>query len=107
MRGRKPALTLVVSEEERQTLEGWLRASKTPVGKARRGRAILLLADGGTYARTAEVTGLGERHVRKWARRFAERRLAGLDDLPRSGRPPVFPPHGGDAGSQARLRATG
>jgi hypothetical protein len=107
MRGRKPALTMVVSEEERQSLQGWLRASKTPVGKARRARAILLLADGVTYARTAELVGLGERHVRKWARRFVERRLAGLDDLPRPGRRPVFPPHGGDAGGQARLRATG
>ena len=28
--------------------------------------------------------------VRKWRRRFAEGRLAGLKDAPRSGRPPVF-----------------
>ena len=28
--------------------------------------------------------------VRKWRRRFAEGRLAGLTDAPRSGRPPAF-----------------
>lgn len=107
MRGRKPALTIELSAGERATLAGWLRATSTPLGKARRARAILLLADGVTYVRAAELTGLGERHVRKWARRFAERRLAGLADLPRSGRPPVFPPRRGDARGEAGLRAAG
>lgn len=107
MRGRRATLVIELRARERGTLEGWLRATSTPLGRARRARAILLLADGATYVRTAELTGLGERHVRKWARRFAERRVAGLDDLPRPGRPPVFPPRGGDARGEARLRATG
>jgi hypothetical protein len=107
MRGRKAALAIELSDTERGTLAGWLRATTTPLGQARRARAILLLADGVTYVRTAKLTGLGERHVRKWARRFAERRLAGLTDLPRSGRPPVFPPLGGHARSEAGLRAAG
>jgi len=46
MRGRKPAVTLELSEAVRQTLEGWLRATSTPLGKARRARGLLLIADG-------------------------------------------------------------
>jgi len=42
MRGRKPALTVKLSEAVRQRLEGWLRATSTPLGKARRARALLL-----------------------------------------------------------------
>jgi len=107
MRGRKPAVTVELSEAGRLTLEGWLRATSTPLGKARRARAILLLADGVSYVETARLVGLADRHVRKWVRRFVREGLDGLDDLPRSGRPPVFPPSGGDGGGQAGLRAAG
>ena len=107
IRGRKPALRLELSEAVRRTLEGWLRATSTPLGKARRARALLLLADGMSYIETARLVGLAERHVRKWARRFVREGLDGLEDLPRSGRPPAFPPSGGDGGGQAGLRATG
>jgi len=106
MRGRRPAVTVEVSEAVRQALEGWLRATSTPLGKARRARAILLLADGVSYVETARLVGLADRHVRKWVRRFVRDGLDGLEDLPRSGRPPAFPPAGGDGGRQARLRAT-
>ena len=48
----------------------------------------------------AEQVGLSasavqRRIVRKWGERFLARRLDGLTDLLRPGRPPVFPP-GGD-----------
>lgn len=107
MRGRKPAVTVELNEAVRQKLEGWLRATSTPLGKARRARALLLLADGLSYVETARLVGLAERHVRKWVRRFVQVGLDGLEDLPRSGRPPVFSPSGGDGGGQAGLRATG
>lgn len=107
MRGRKPALRVELSEAVQQTLEGWLRATSTPLGKARRARALLLLADGVSYVETARLVGLADRHVRKWARRFVRVGLDGLEDLPRSGRPPAFPPSGGDGGGQTGVRAAG
>ncbi|MGI8915377.1 MAG: helix-turn-helix domain-containing protein [Chloroflexota bacterium] len=107
MRGRKAALKVELSEAVRQTLEGWLRATSTPLGTARRARALLLLADGVSYVETARLVGLADRHVRKWVRRFVRDGLDGLHDLPRSGRPPAFPPSGSNGDGQARLRAPG
>lgn len=107
MRGRKSAVTLELGEAVRQTLEGWLRATSTPLGKARRARGLLLIADGVSYVETATLVGMAERHVRKWVRRFVQDGLDGLEDLPRSGRPPAFPPSGGNGSGQAGMRAAG
>ncbi|KAB8315238.1 helix-turn-helix domain-containing protein [Tolypothrix campylonemoides VB511288] len=38
---------------------------------------------------------MGERHIRKWARRFIDKGIDGLYDAKRPGRPPVFSPSGG------------
>lgn len=65
---------------------------KTPVGLAKRARAVLLLAEGESFSQTSEWVGLGERHLRKWARRFTEQGVEGLQDRPRPGRVPVFSP---------------
>lgn len=107
MRGRKSALTVRMDDGTRQTLLGWLRAQKTPVGLAKRAWAMLLLADGQTFSATARQVGLGERHVRKWAKRFLRHGLEGLSDQPRPGRKPVFSPRSGRLSGQNRLRATG
>jgi len=57
-------------------------------------RAAIVLAAAAGQANAAIATELGvcTDTVRKWRRRFAEGRLAGLKDAPRSGRPPVFTP---------------
>jgi winged helix-turn helix protein len=106
MRGRPTKLIVTLDDPTRQTLEGWLRRQKTPVGLARRVRAILLLAAGTPFVETGKRVGLGERHVRKWAHRFVAEGLDGLVDRPRSGRPPVFSPSGGAARGEDRLRAS-
>lgn len=107
MQGRKTAVIVRMEQEDREKLLSWLRATKTPQGRAKRARAILLLGAGCSYAATAREVGLRERHVRKWARRFLRDGPAGLDDAPRSGRPPVFSPLGSDALGQDRLRIAG
>lgn len=101
MRGRPTKLIVTMDDQTRQTLEGWLRRQQTPVGLARRARAVLLLAKGRPFVETGQVVGLGERHVRKWATRFVAQGIAGLADRPRSGRPPVFPPLRGAPGGQS------
>jgi hypothetical protein len=107
MKGRKTALIVRMDDGTREQLLSWLRATKTPVGLAKRAWAMLRLADGQSYAATARPVSLRERHVRKWAKRFLREGPAGLHDAPRSGRPPVFSPRSGDSSGQARLRVAG
>jgi len=42
-----------MDDHTRATLTGWLRKQKTPVGLAKRARAMLLLAAGSSFAATA------------------------------------------------------
>jgi Winged helix-turn helix len=103
MQGRTSAIHLEMDDHTRATLTGWLRRQKTPVGLAKRARAMLLLADGHTFVATAREVGLRERHVRKWALRIVALGIEGLYDKKRPGRPPVFSPGGGVVRGQDRL----
>jgi len=107
MRGRKSALIVRMDDETRETLLGWLRCQKTPVGLAKRAWAMLLLADGQTFSAVCRQVDMGERHVRKWAQRFVRHGAAGLYDQPRPGRKPVFSPRSRHLLGQDGLRATG
>src|SRR5262245_53022441 len=85
-RGRKTALTIHLTADERQTLLAWQRATTTPAGCARRGRIILLVADGVPMVHIALTVGISRRFVYKWVRRFLAEGLAGLADKPGRGR---------------------
>ncbi len=84
-RGRKTALTLQLTREERQTLRGWQRSTTIAAGRARRGRVILQLADGISISHIATSVGISRRFVYKWAKRFLEDGLEGLADKPGRG----------------------
>ena len=86
--GRRTGLRICLSEEARLKLEAWQRSTTIPAGLARRGRAVLLLADGLSVSEVSRLVGMERRHVYKWAERFLQYRVAGLHDQPR-GRPPV------------------
>jgi hypothetical protein len=105
MRGRKSALIIVLTPQDRAEIERWQRSTTGPAGVTRRGRALLLLAQGKTLKDAAGLCGMSVRHVRKWAERFRRQGLAGLQDKPRPGRTPVFSPRGGAAPGQDGLRA--
>ena len=92
MRGQKTSLIVLLTLEERQQLEHWIRSSTMPAGRVRRARAVLLVSEGIPLVETGRRVGLTERNVRKWVRRFLQKRLVGLDDLPRPGRRPSFSP---------------
>ena len=79
-RGRKTSLTIHLTPAERRTLRAWQRATTTPAGLARRGRIILLLADGMTITDIAATVGLSRRHTYKWIQRFVQEGLEGLYD---------------------------
>jgi len=107
MQGRKSTLRVVLDGPTRTKLLAWLRAQKTPVGLAKRAWAILLVADGHGFAGAGRQVGMAERHVRKWAVRFARDGTRGLFDGKRPGRPPVFSPRSGDPSGQDGLRIAG
>lgn len=84
-RGRKTSLTIRLTPAERQTLRAWQRATTIPAGRARRGRIILLLADGRTISAIAATVGISRRFVYKWVQRFLEEGVEGLADKPGRG----------------------
>ena len=86
-RGRKTSFTIRLTPAQRQTLLAWQRATTIPAGLARRGRMIILLADGVTITDIAAATGMSRRHIYKWIQRFLQQGLEGLQDKPGRGRP--------------------
>ena len=83
-RGRKTSFTIRLTPTQRQTLLAWQRSTTISAGLARRGRIILLLADGVTITDIAAAVGMSRRHIYKWAQRFLEQGVEGLAD--KSGR---------------------
>ena len=86
-RGRKTSLTIRLTPAERQTLRAWQRATTISAGLARRGRIILLLADGVTITDIAAAVGMSRRHIYKWVQRFLQQGLEGLQNKPGRGYP--------------------
>jgi Winged helix-turn helix len=103
-RGRKSSLRMVLSSAERATLEHWQRSTTMAAGLVRRGRIILLLADGHSHSEVARLVPVQRTVVRKWARRFLAHRLEGLSDAPGRGAKGLFSPRRRDARGTPGLR---
>src|SRR5215208_5609558 len=85
-RGR-PKAPLVLTDDERQTLERWSRRATTAQALALRCEIVLACADGATNQAVAERLGIWPQTVTKWRGRFVRQRLEGLSDETRPGRP--------------------
>jgi transposase len=71
---------VVLTDEQRATLRGWLGAAKTERRMAFRGEVILAIAEGLSNHAVAERVGTRPATVSKWRGRFAQAGLAGLRD---------------------------
>ena len=79
-------MQIVLSDEERAELRGWARGEVAP-RLVERAKVVLACGEGLSNAAVASGCGVSGMTVSKWRARFAEHRLAGLQDAPRAGRP--------------------
>ena len=81
------AIEIQLSDQERSVLEAWTRRRKTAQALALHARIVLAAAGHLTNQEIAELEGVSRPTVTKWRNRFAAKRLEGLLDEPRPGRP--------------------
>src|SRR5579862_7489257 len=79
------AVEIELTDAERASLERIVRSPRSEQRMVTRARVVLAAADGVPNRQIACRVGLSERKVGVWRRRFAERRVEGLGDLPRPG----------------------
>ena len=87
MSNQHTAATIVLSADEREALESYVRRKKTAQALSIRARIVLRCAEGGHDGIVADELGVSRGTVGRWRRRFAELRLQGLHDEPRPGAP--------------------
>jgi transposase len=81
------AVEILLTDDEREVLEAWTSRRKTAQALALRARIVLAAASHLTNREIAELEDVSAPTVTKWRNRFAARRLEGLLDEPRPGRP--------------------
>jgi Helix-turn-helix domain len=94
MMPRHSPYRIELTDEERAVLERLARSYTLPYWKVTRAQMVLMAAGGMRNDQIAAQLRCGREVVSQWRKRFFEQRLAGLEDQPRRGRPPTFPPSG-------------
>jgi transposase len=102
MRTGRPTPPVVLTTEERETLEQWARRPTTAQALAQRARIVLACATDKTNGAIALGSGVTRQTVGRWRTRFARKRLNGLLDEPRPGAPRTI----GDAEVERVVRLT-
>lgn len=87
MRTGRPRAGLMLTEAERSQLESFARSRSLPAALSNRARIVLSSADGEANNSIAQRLKLSPATIGKWRTRFIERRIAGLYDDVRSGKP--------------------
>ena len=81
-----------LTEQQRRVLESRARQYTLPYFQVLRAQMVLLAADGLANDEIAASLGCRREVVSRWRKRFYEDGVQGLEDQPRRGRPPAFPP---------------
>jgi transposase len=89
---RRSPYRIELSDQERAMLASLARSYTLPYWQVVRAQMVLLAADGLSNDQIAARLNCRREVVSQWRKRFFEQRLAGLEDRPRRGRPPTFPP---------------
>jgi transposase len=87
MRTGRPTPPVVLTAEERETLEQWARRPTTAQALAQRARIVLACVRDRTNGDIATAAGVTRQTVGRWRQRFVRKRLQGLLDEPRPGAP--------------------
>lgn len=89
---RKSPYVLELTAEQRRELEARARRYALPYREVVRAKIVLMAAEGLDNEEIAARLDTNRVIVSRWRKRFFEQGLAGLEERPRGGRPPVFPP---------------
>ncbi len=92
---RKSPYTILLTTEEKRILEHAARKYTSPYYQVVRAKIALLAAQGLPNDEIGRRVDLPRQIVSKWRKRFFEKRLVGLEDEARQGRPPAFSPSAG------------
>jgi DNA-binding NarL/FixJ family response regulator len=95
---RKSPYNIVLTKQEREELERRANKYTLPYFMVARAKMILLAQQGLSNDQIADRLSTRREIVSRWRKRFFEKRLAGLEDFERPGRPRVFSPRAGRAG---------
>ena len=89
---RKSPYVLTLTSEQQHELEARARKYTLPYRDVVRAKIVLMAAAGFDNDDITARLDTRREIVSKWRKRFFEHGLPGLEELPRGGRPPVFPP---------------
>ena len=89
---RKSPYAIELSAQQRKLLEAQARRYTLPYRDVIRAKIVLYAAQGLGNDEIAQRLDTPRQVVSKWRKRFFEQGMAGLEELPRQGRPGVFPP---------------
>lgn len=105
-RGRKTSVVVELTPQQRQILTDWQRSTTIRAGLAKRGRIILMLAQGDSISHIARTVDIRRRFIYKWAKRFGTHGIDGLYDQAGRGRRPFFSAARGHLTGLTGVRAT-
>jgi hypothetical protein len=92
---QKSPYLIQLTDEERAELTARSRTYSSPYRDVVRAKIVLMASEGLSNDDIAAHLDTPRQIVSKWRKRFYLQRLAGLDELPRSGRPARFSPRYG------------
>ncbi|MCP4260869.1 MAG: helix-turn-helix domain-containing protein [Planctomycetes bacterium] len=89
---KKSPYSVTLTTHEKKHLQEMERKYTSPYYQVVRAKVVLLASQGLENKEIGKQLDLPRQIVSKWRKRFFEQRLAGLQDLPRQGRPCHFSP---------------